>query len=326
MSFSKKLTGIKISLLVGAIFTLAALTLQATQIKTLSYGPDDTHVMDLYTPDTLPGRKIPAIVLAHGGLWQSGGRASLATLCKNIVAKSGNRIACASIDYRLSQDIGGECNGTGIDTYREQVRDMVQAYSLLQENAAVHGIDPAQMFVGGHSAGGHLAQVLNLRWSEFAQKCKTPEDCPAPRGAIGLEGIYSIPAWNDYDVNFWEGRFACATRKAFGSPGPTPPASMDAGLQQRAWDAGSPTWLANHPEILAAKPAGDVLLIHSTGDDWVDSAEAGTLGDALLKSFPQIKVSVKTDGSCAVGQHNDMLEEPELADCISRFVMDNSSQ
>lgn len=308
-------------LLLGAGFILAASSLHAIQVKTLSYGPDKAQVLDIYTPEISAGKKLPMVVLAHGGLWQTGGRQALATLCKNIISQSGNNIACASIDYRLSQDLGGICDDTGSDTYKEQVGDMLMAYTLLQDEAELYGIDPGRMFIGGHSAGAHLAHILNLRWSEFTQVCEHSNGCPAAIGAIGLEGIYDIPAWNDYDAKFWQGQFKCATRKAFGSPGPTPPARMDTDMQQRSWDAGSPTYLAKNPDLLKEKPVGDALLIHSTGDDWVDSAESSSFGAALGNSFPDIKVVVKTGGSCAVGQHNDMLDEPALAECISQFVL-----
>lgn len=292
----------------------------AIQVTTFSYGQDEAQVLDLYLPDVLPDESMPTVVLAHGGLWQGGSRDLLDTLCSNIVSQSNGTVACASIDYRLSGDLGGECTGTGKDTYTEQVRDMALAYSMLQGDAESLGLDPKRMHVGGHSAGAHLAHTFNLRWAEFEQPCNRPGGCPGALSAIGLEGIYNIPAWNDYDVSRWQWRFECATRRAFGASGPSPQACVDTGLDRRCWDAGSPIYLANNAEDLGIKPTGDALLIHSVGDDWVDIDQARNFGSALGDAFPDIDVVTKTDGSCAIGQHNPVLDEASLADCVIEFV------
>ena len=293
----------------------------AVQVTTLSYGPDEAQVLDLYTPEVTPTDPIATVVLAHGGLWQSGERSALARLCSNIVSRSGDRIACASIDYRLSQDLGGECPDTGKNTYTDQVFDMALAYALLQSESDTFDLDPKRMHVGGHSAGAHLAHIFNLRWAEFAQPCRHSGGCPAAAGAIGLEGIYDITSWNNYDKSFWDGRFACATRKAFGAPGPSPKACIEVNSNERCWDAGSPVYLTKSAVSLGIVPAGDVLLIHSTGDDWVDIAEANNFGAVLKATFPQIDVVTRTGGNCTIGQHNDTLSETALADCIIEFVV-----
>ena len=46
--------------------------------------------------------------------------------------------------------------------------------------AALYGLDPAAIWVGGHSAGGHLAHLLNLRWSDFEPPGARPGR-PPPR-------------------------------------------------------------------------------------------------------------------------------------------------
>ena len=314
----KKLTPILLGIfMLSQSANTAAQTLEPA---TFSYGPDASQVLDLYLPEEPTEKMLSTIVLAHGGLWHSGGRDNLTVLCRNIVSQSNGTIACASIDYRLSQDLGGECTGTGKATYLDQVADMLLAYNWLQKNAEHYQINPQRMFIGGHSAGGHLAQVLNLRWHEFARSCDGGQPCQAPLGAIGLEGIYNIPAWDEYDRSFWEGRFECTTRKAFGAPGPSPAACLDPGTDRRCWDMGSPAWLTENAGDLGIKPVADVLLVHSTGDNWVDIAEAENFGQLMQKTWSDIDVLVKTDGSCASSQHNDMLSEVALAECIIAFV------
>ena len=297
----------------------------ALQVKTLAYGPHEEQVLDLYTAVPLSDEPMSTVVLAHGGLWQAGSRSDLSTLCSNIVSQSNGAVACASIGYRLSDDLGGLCTGTGKDTYTDQVRDLALTYSMLQSTAESHGLDPRRMHVGGHSAGAHLAQTINLRWPEFARPCDRADGCPPALSAIGLEGIYSIPAWNDYDAFRWQSYFSCATRKAFGAPGPSPAACMDAGLGERCWDAGSPLHLAKNASDLGIQPAGDALLIHSPGDDWADIAGTRDFGDSLETAFPDMDVVTDTTGTCAVGPHNIVLRETSLADCVISFVLERDS-
>ncbi len=290
------------------------------EVVTLAYGNDPAQELDLYLPSVLPREPLPTLVLAHGGLWQSGDRSALASLCSQIVLGSGGTRACASIDYRLSQDLGGTCMGGGPDTYEGQLADFAAAFVKLQTDAAGLGLDPTRMFVGGHSAGGHLAQVLNLRWAEFVEPCPDPLECPPAIGAIGIEGIYAIAAWDAYDQAFWNGSFACATRKAFGDSPDSPQACVDDEFARPCWDVGSATYLATHAVELGIVAVGNALMIHSPGDDWVDIAEASTLGAALDSAFPAISTIVSIDGTCAVGSHNELLEEAALAACLLAFV------
>ncbi|MFV8756300.1 alpha/beta hydrolase [Nannocystaceae bacterium ST9] len=288
------------------------------EVTTLAYGADPAQQLDLYLPSPASADPLPVLVLAHGGLWQSGDRSALANLCTQVVLGSKGAQACASIDYRLSQELGGTCAGGGPDTYEGQLADFAAAFARLQVDADMYGLDPARMFVGGHSAGGHLAQVLNLRWSEFAAPCNG--DCPPAIAAIGIEGIYDIPAWNAYDQSFWNGTFACATRKAFGDAPGSPQACVDADFGLPCWHAGSATHLADHADELGISPVGNALMIHSPGDDWVDIAEASTLAAALDSAFPGIIAIVAIDGTCAAGNHNGLLDEAALADCLIAFV------
>ena len=283
------------------------------EVVTLAYGRDPAQVLDLYLPLPHGPDPLPVLVLAHGGLWQGGSKEALGGLCREVVLAADGDIACASIGYRLSQDLGGLCSG-GPATYEEQLRDFGAAVVLLQDQAQQHGLDAARVFVGGHSAGGHLAHALNLRWAEFT--------LGGPNGvaAIGIEGIYDIAAWDAYDASYWNGMFSCATHKAFGDPPTSPTACNDAQFSRPCWDIGSPTYLANHAAELGLVAVGNAAMIHSPGDDWVDIAEAAALGDALSAAFPNRTITVSTDGTCAVGGHNPLLEEPALAGCLVEFV------
>jgi hypothetical protein len=176
------------------------------------------------------------------------------------------------------------------------------------------------MYIGGHSAGGHLSHELNLRWSDFETPCAHPSRCPPAAGAIGFEGIYDIAGWDEYDSSFWSGQFFCATRKAFGSPADSVPACMDTEYGLPCWDVGSPTYLAQNHETLGLAPVGKALIIHSPGDNWVDIDEAIHFGAAMNDGFSGAGTITSIDGTCATGQHNDPLSQVALAACIVNFV------
>lgn len=289
-------------------------------LLTLAYGADPVQTLDLFRLQPSPPGPLAIVILGHGGLWQAGDKLALTDLCEAIVETSSGTIACASINYRLSQDLGGSCRGVGVDSYVEQVADFAAAYATLQAAADRYGLDLARMYIGGHSAGGHLGHSLNLRWSEFSSACADFGGCVAPAGAIGVEGIYDVAAWNAYDAQFWNGQFACATRKAFGGPPDSPDVCLDDQQQAPCWHMGSPTWLAQHADMLGLAPVGDALIVHSPDDDWVDIAEATSFGAALNAAFPQLSVITVTDGSCGSGSHEAVLYDSALVDCIVNFV------
>lgn len=289
------------------------------EVLTLAYGPDPAQTLDLYLHTPAPAEPIAVVVLAHGGLWQGGDKLALANLCEALV-ESRTAMACASINYRLSHALGGVCRGAGVDTYVEQVRDFAQAYALLHERAALHHFDPARFYVGGHSAGAHLAHVLELRWSDFKSACARLGGCPAPAGAIGIEGIYDVAAWDAYDAQAWNGAFACATRKAFGAPPNSPTPCLDGPNNLPCWQIGSPTYLAQHAVALGLAPLGHALLVHSPDDDWVDIAEASSFAGTRAAAFPGLHAWSSTDGGCGSGSHDAVLGDPKLATCISNFV------
>jgi acetyl esterase/lipase len=294
-----------------------SVTIEST---TLSYGSNGAQTLDLYLPQDPPAIPMPTAILAHGGLWQSGDKSALDTLCENILLESGGTQACASINYRLSQNLGGVCSAPGVDTYKDQVTDLASAYAFLQNEAGTYGLATIRMYVGGHSAGGHLSQELNLRWSDFEQSCTNPSGCYPTAGAIGFEGIYDIAAWNEYDSSVWGGQFFCATRKAFGFPPESSSHCVDGSYGLPCWDVGSPIYLAQNAGTQGIIPVGSALIIHSPGDTWVDIAEATSFGTAMSVAFPASSIITSTDGTCATGQHNDPLSQVALAVCIVNFV------
>lgn len=118
--------------------------------------------LDLYVPD---GKVNGALLWLHGGSLTGGNRNSEAM--KRVarrLAESG--MIVASADYRLNPGV----------TFPAYIDDAAAALVWLRANVAKHGGDPAQVFIGGHSAGAYLALMVALdnRFAPIANAAGAP--------------------------------------------------------------------------------------------------------------------------------------------------------
>lgn len=125
--------------------------------------PNDLRKIDIYEPDT-PGTDRPLIVYVHGGAWMLPGRESIQcggqppcnpyTSLPALGMQVDRGYVLASVGYPL---LTATTNG-----HPTQVRNVKLAIKWLVDHAATYGIDPDQIVVAGHSAGGHLAAMTAL--------------------------------------------------------------------------------------------------------------------------------------------------------------------
>jgi acetyl esterase/lipase len=100
------------------------------------------HSMSLYLPKGAKG--YPVFLFIHGGGWTKGSNAGFAKH-GDLFARSG--VGFVAMNYRLTK-------------HPEHIEDVARAFAWVHQNIAKHGGDPTLIFVGGHSAGGHLAALL----------------------------------------------------------------------------------------------------------------------------------------------------------------------
>jgi acetyl esterase/lipase len=119
-------------------------------------GPHGPVPVRVYQPPSAPQRPRAGLVWAHGGGWVFGDLDMYEAdwTAREVCARADAVVV--SVDYRLAVD--------GV-TYPVPHDDVVAAVRWMRENAAVLGIDPARITVGGASAGANLAAgaVLRLR-------------------------------------------------------------------------------------------------------------------------------------------------------------------
>src|SRR5207249_878371 len=83
----------------------------------------------------------------HGGVWREGSKDAFVTQGRAF-ARQG--IGFVAINYRLSPAV----------KHPAHVEDVAKAFAWVHANLGKRGANAEQIFVCGHSAGGHLAALL----------------------------------------------------------------------------------------------------------------------------------------------------------------------
>ena len=103
--------------------------------------------LDVYRPRrTTPGG-VPVIVFIHGGTWQRGSKEEY-RLVGDAVTRRG--LVAVVISYRVYPSV----------IFPAWVDDAARAVRWVSDSIRAYGGDPKQLFVVGHSAGGHIAALL----------------------------------------------------------------------------------------------------------------------------------------------------------------------
>lgn len=151
-------------------------------VKDVAYYEGDAadpvkHKLDLYLPK---GKKdFPVLLFIHGGAWISGDKNYF-----GVYSAIGQRFAKQGVgavvtNYRLSPKV----------QHPEHIKDVARAFAWTHKNIAKHGGKPDQLFVCGHSAGGHLTALLATNEEYLKAEGLSLK---AIKGAIPMSGIYQI--------------------------------------------------------------------------------------------------------------------------------------
>ena len=116
------------------------------------------------------------LAFMHGGGWTNGYKEWMAFMAPAFTAAG---VTFATIGYRLAP---AHLFPAGVD-------DAVTALAWLHNNAATFDCDPARIFLGGHSAGGHYAALLAVRrdWQASAGLARD-----VIRGCLPISGVYDF--------------------------------------------------------------------------------------------------------------------------------------
>ena len=116
----------------------------------IRYGDDYWQKIDIYLPDDTDATDLPVLLFAHGGAWTHGYKEWLALMAPAIVDTPAIFV---SVSYRLAP----ECRFPG------PLEDCIQALAWVYDHIGEYGGDVDRLYVGGHSAGGHLFALAALK-------------------------------------------------------------------------------------------------------------------------------------------------------------------
>ena len=88
------------------------------------------------------------IIFIHGGSWSSGKKETYWWLGRNLAKKN---ITAVIINYPLAPNA----------TYKEMALTSAIAVKWVKDSISTYGGNPARIFLMGHSAGGHLCELIN---------------------------------------------------------------------------------------------------------------------------------------------------------------------
>jgi acetyl esterase/lipase len=186
------------------------------------------------------------LLFFHGGSWQSGSKTIYRALGEAFASAG---VIAAIADYRLYPQA----------KYPAFIADGARAFRFLHENIAEHGGDPARIFLGGHSAGAHIAAMLACN-PVFLDEAGS--STASVRGVIGIAGPYDfLPLYDPVLIDIFGGDRVMATQPIKYARNRTPPMLLAHGTADKTVGAGNSRRMAKR----LIEAGNDVTLIEYKG-------------------------------------------------------------
>ncbi len=149
--------------------------------RDIHYGEGGSHQLDVYCPDN-PGpdspsaRLRPLIIFLYGGRWNTGSRKQYRFVADALTSRG---YVVVIPEYRLYPET----------LFPGFVDDVAQAVRWTHDHVRDFGADPQQIFIMGHSAGAHIAAMINFDEQFLHAVGGGPQWL---RGFVGLAGPYDF--------------------------------------------------------------------------------------------------------------------------------------
>lgn len=138
------------------------------------------HMLDLYLPE---GRDFPVLFFIHGGAWRHGDKQNFGLYSTLGMFWARHGVGVVVPNYRLTPAV----------RHPAHIQDVARAFAWTRRHIAEYGGRPDEIFVGGHSAGGHLAALLA---TDDAYLRAEGMGTDAIRGVIPMSGVYDLSDGN----------------------------------------------------------------------------------------------------------------------------------
>lgn len=109
--------------------------------------------LNVFVPTKVKEKPFPVLIFIHGGNWNSGRKGTYDLLGRNFARKG---VITVIPDYTLSPDAN----------YDEMTQQIAAVIQWVKTNVNSYNGNPNQIFITGHSAGGHLGAlaVMNPKY------------------------------------------------------------------------------------------------------------------------------------------------------------------
>jgi len=147
----------------------------------IPYTEDKTDIFrqfDWHCPHFVAGSKSPTpsptLFYIHGGSWTAADKSIFSIVAKDFAEQG---LIVINVNYRLMPDV----------EFETVYSDVASCVNYCIDNAEMLGIDRQQIFVGGDSAGAHLASLIaiNQQISKLSVNCII-------KGCLLFYGVYDI--------------------------------------------------------------------------------------------------------------------------------------
>lgn len=158
---------------------------QCTALLDLQYGMAAAERLDIFLP-VASRRPAPIFIFLHGGYWRSQTKED-APVMAPVFTRAG--AAVVPVEYTLMPEA----------TMPELIREVRSAIAWVYHHAEQYGLDRDRIYVGGSSAGAHLAAMtVQAGWQAGY---RLPDD--AVKGIVALSGLYDLRPFCEMDANAW---------------------------------------------------------------------------------------------------------------------------
>lgn len=154
------------------------------------YGPEPRHQLDIYLPKSAPLKNAPVLMFIHGGRWRAGYKEWNGLLAPAVTAFPAILV---SPRYGLSPQF----------RFPTPLHDVLGALGWLHKTIADYGGNPDRVFVGGHSAGGHLAALATVRrdlHGEFGLPTEAIRGCFPMSGTMNFDFAEVLPGSEEEEI------------------------------------------------------------------------------------------------------------------------------
>ena len=162
----------------------AGLTIKRN-IPYTALGQEDKNLqLDIIRPEAAQGKRLPVFLFVHGGAWRSADKSGFLKVHENLCIRLAQKgVVCVNINHRLAPKY----------QFPTEEQDVAEAIAWTYRHVDQYGGDREQLFVSGHSSGGHLTALVATAPSYLAVHNMCPQQ--VIKGVISISGVMDVEAF-----------------------------------------------------------------------------------------------------------------------------------